>query len=202
MNDSTVRDAYAARATEYIESLGSVESMSPDDTALISAWGDSVDGRVIDAGSGPGHWTHHLHARGVVIEGFDLVPDFVESARHRFAEVPFRIASLDDLGVDDAALGGLLSWYSIIHTPPAQVSAVMAEFARCVRPGGSLLLGFFEGPVCEPFDHAVLTAYVWPVEVLSRLLDEAGFAAVEVHTRTDDGHRPHGAIVARRRGSA
>jgi len=201
MNDSTVRDAYAARATEYIEALGSVESMSPDDTALISAWGDSVDGRVIDAGSGPGHWTHHLHARGVAIEGVDLVPGFVESARHRFAEVPFRIASLENLGVDDAALGGLLSWYSIIHAPPAQLPGVLDEFARCVRPGGSLLLGFFEGPVCEPFDHAVLTAYVWPVEALSRLLDEAGFEAVEVHTRTDAGHRPHGAIVARRRGN-
>jgi hypothetical protein len=31
------------------------------------------------------------------------------------------------------------------------------------------------------------------------LLDEAGFDVVDVHTRTDPGHRPHGAISAMRR---
>jgi hypothetical protein len=28
----------------------------------------------------------------------------------------------------------VLSWYSIIHTPPQDVPAVLNEFARCIRP--------------------------------------------------------------------
>jgi hypothetical protein len=62
-----------------------------------------------------------------------------------------------------------------------------------------MLLGFFEGDAVEAFDHAVVTAYRWPVASLVALLDEAGFDVVDVHTRTDPGHRPHGAISAMRR---
>ncbi len=76
--------------------------------------------------------------------------------------------------------------------------AVLAEFARVLRPGGGLLLGFFDGPVSEPFGHAIITAYRWPVEALTALVDHAGFAVTSTHTRTDPGARPHGAITATR----
>lgn len=68
-----------------------------------------------------------------------------------------------------------------------------------VAAGGGLLLGFFEGPAVEAFDHAVVTAYRWPVASLAVRLDEAGFGVVDVHTRSAPEHRPHGAVRAVRR---
>lgn len=61
-----------------------------------------------------------------------------------------------------------------------------------------MLLGFFEGPTIEMFTHAVVTAYRWPVTELNGELEAAGFEVIETHTRTGPGHRPHGAILARR----
>lgn len=75
----------------------------------------------------------------------------------------------------------------------------LTEFARVIRPGGGLLVGFFEGPAVEPFDHAATTAYRWPTADFERELVVAGFEVIETHTRTSSGQRPHGAIVARRR---
>lgn len=49
-----------------------------------------------------------------------------------------------------------------------------------------------------PFDHAVTTAYFWPLDALARLVEEAGFTVTGRHARTDPGARPHGAIIARR----
>ncbi|MBD1544477.1 hypothetical protein G9E11_19985 [Arthrobacter sp. IA7] len=58
------------------------------------------------------------------------------------------------MGVPDGHLAGILAWYSLIHFEPAELPLILGEFARCVKPGGSVLLGFFDGPAGEPFPHA------------------------------------------------
>jgi hypothetical protein len=73
---------------------------------------------------------------------------------------------------------------------------VLRELGRCLSPGGGLLIGFFDGPATEPFDHAVVTAYWWSVDELSRRLVAAGFAVTGTATRVDRGRRPHGAVLA------
>jgi len=195
----SVGDAYSERADEYVALLGAMESVHPDDRELVSAWAGALAGRIVDAGCGPGHWTHFLHDRGCDIEGVDQVGAFIDGARARFPGVAYRVGRLERLGLPDASLSGVLSWYSIIHTPPEAVGTVLGEFARCLEPGGSLLLGFFAGPAVEPFDHAVVTAYRWTCEELAGALLSAGFDVVGTHARADPGSRPHGAIEARRR---
>ena len=201
MSTTEVRDAYTRRAEEYISLLGSVADTHELDRELISRWAKRLDGPVLDAGCGPGHWADHLRRLGHDIEGVDLTPAFVARARERFPEVPFRVASFDDLGVPDAGLGGILAWYSLIHLEPARVPSALEEFARCIRPGGSLLLGFFDGARIEAFPHKVVTAYFWPPSAMTERLEAAGFAVEAVHTRSEEGTRPHAAIVARRIGA-
>ena len=197
--DARVRDAYAARAEEYIAALGSMDSVHPDDRALVAAWVQDIDGRVLDAGCGPGHWTNFIHTLGKDVEGVDIVPKFIADAKARFSDASFRVGELTGLGIPDASLAGLLSWYSIIHTPPTDVPAVLDEFARCIAPGGTLLLAFFDGPTIESFDHAVVTAYRWPVGAMASELERAGFDKIEPHTRAAVGHRSHAALIAQRR---
>jgi SAM-dependent methyltransferase len=195
---SCVGEAYSARAAEYIELLGSVEAMHPSDRELIGTWGGQVVGPAIDAGCGPGHWTAYLASRGVDIRGIDLAPAFIDHARRAHPDLRFATGSLDALDASDASLGGVLAWYSLIHHAPDAMGSALDEIARVLRPGGLLLVGFFDGTAIEPFDHAVVTAYRWPVADLSERLRASGFEIVETHTRTGVGYRPHAAIVARR----
>lgn len=192
-------EAYAARAGEYTDLFGSMDAVHDDDRALVGRWAAGLTGRVVDAGCGPGHWTDFLARQGVDVEGVDLADPFLDLARSRFAGVAFRRAGLDDLGVPDESLGGVLAWYSLIHTPPEEMDAVLAGLARAVAPGGGLLIGFCRGPRVEPFDHAVTPAWFWPVDELAARLHRAGFDVVETAARTDPGVRPHGSISARRR---
>ncbi|WP_419818612.1 class I SAM-dependent methyltransferase [Glaciibacter flavus] len=201
-SDADVRAAYAARAAEYVSVIGSVELNDERDRELIARWGRTRSGHVIDAGCGPGHWTDLLHREGCDVEGFDLVAPFIDQARVRFPRVTFRVGSIDDLGDADGQADGILSWYSLIHADPERVPTMLAEFARCLRPGGSLLLGFFDGERVEPFPHRVSPAWFWPVDEMALRLVEAGFTVEEMHTRVDPGHRPHAAIVAQRTGSS
>jgi SAM-dependent methyltransferase len=193
-----VAAAYSARALEYVDVCGTIESVHPDDLGLVTSWAEKLTGPVVDAGCGPGHWTCLLASLGVDVEGVDVSETFVEHARRESPELTFRVGDIAALGVDDGSLGGILSWYSTIHHTPGRIAEPLAEFARTIRPGGGLLLGFFEWPELEPFDHAVVTAYRWPVELLCADVAAAGFEIVETHTRHDPGTRPHGTLIARR----
>jgi SAM-dependent methyltransferase len=195
---SIIGDAYTDRAAEYADVLGSMASVHPSDAQLVTSWGDRITGPAIDAGCGPGHWTAHLAARGLDIRGIDLVPDFIEHARAHHPDARFDLGSVDALDAESGSVGGVLAWYSLIHHDPETIGTPLAEFARVLRPGGELLIGCFEGPTVEAFDHAVVTAYRWPLAELSERLRGTGFEVVETHSRTSLDHRPHGAILARR----
>ncbi len=196
-----VSDAYSLRAAEYTDLFGSMDSVHPSDRQLVGTWADGIEGEVIDAGCGPGQWTNYLAGRGIAARGIDFVPGFIERARSAYPGVPFTVGSLEALDVESGTIGGVLSWYSLIHHEPHAIKIPLAEFRRALTPGGELLVGFFESPIVEKFAHAVAPAYRWPVQELSRELDLAGFDLVESHVRTAMGKRPHAAIIARRRGS-
>ncbi|KDP92633.1 MULTISPECIES: class I SAM-dependent methyltransferase [Clavibacter] len=201
-----VADAYAARAAEYAERLGTLDAVHPADLALVTTWAHGITGSVLDAGCGPGHWTALLASRGLDARGVDLVPAFVAHARAAHPRVPFEVGDLDALDAGDGALGGALAWYSLIHHAPDRIDVPLAELARVVRPGGGLLVGAFAGPDgiadAEPFDHAVTRAWRWSPDELAARIDAAGFEVDEVHTRISTRQRPHLAIVARRRTDA
>lgn len=194
----TVRTAYSARAEEYAALFGSMTSTHPSDRALVGSWAATLTGPVLDAGCGPGQWTDFLAACGLAVTGIDLVPEFVEQARRQYPHLRFDVGDFDTLDAATGSLGGVLSWYSLIHHRPQDIRTPLAEFARVIRPGGGLLVGFVEGATVEAFDHAVTPAYRWPVVELGQELATAGFEVLETHTRTKRDHRPHGALTARR----
>ncbi|MFJ6428712.1 class I SAM-dependent methyltransferase [Microbacterium maritypicum] len=195
-SDVRIRDGYAARAGEYTELFGDIGQMDDIDRERIGRWSDGIDGRILDFGCGPGHWTAFLVDRGADAEGIDLVPEFVNDASARFPQVPYRVASLTDADVPAGSLGGVLAWYSLIHATPDELPSLLAAARRAIREGGHLLIGFFDGTDGEPFPHAVTTAHYWSVDGMSALLERAGFSVLDSDARVQDERRPHASISA------
>ncbi len=73
----TVSSRYGARAAEYCEALGSLDQMEPTDNALITSWGASVPGSILDAGCGPGHWARLLASADRLVTGIDVTPNLL-----------------------------------------------------------------------------------------------------------------------------
>lgn len=192
-----VRKAYSNRASEYVAVLGSVEDMDPLDVALITGWGRGVVGPILDAGSGPGHWTGLLGSLGCDASGIDMVPEFVDSARQRFPFIAFEAGDLVDMPFEASSFGGVLAWYSLIHVRPEVRGLAFRELARVLKPEGVLLVGAFLGPQDVPFDHAITEAFYFSENGLADHLVSTGFQVISTHTRSSVGGRPHIAVIAR-----
>ncbi|MEI7054176.1 class I SAM-dependent methyltransferase [Nocardioides sp. CCNWLW239] len=198
MTAPEIAAAYDARATEYIDLFGTIDKLADRDRETITTWRDATTGRLLDAGCGPGVWTEELAMNGVRdVVGVDASTAFVAAARARLPDRTFHQADLAALPMRSRSLGGILAWYSIIHTPPADLPAIFDEFARVLAPGGSALIGFFDGEPGEAFDHAVHTAYYWTAEALADLLTPHGFSIERASSRQDPGaRRRQGDLVA------
>lgn len=190
---TTTRDAYDAVATDYARLVGTEvtdATEGPVDRALLSAFAELVTsgglGPVCDAGCGPGRVAAHLTSLGLSVVGIDLSPRMIEVARAAHPDLRFDVGSLTALDLPDGALGGVVAWYSIIHTPPAHLPSVFAEFKRVIAPGGHLLLAFQVGESEhvhreEAYGHAVpLDNYRHSIDHVAALLEETGLA---VHAR-------------------
>lgn len=191
-----VAAAYDARALAYQHAVGGMHHVSPADRAFVEAWAEHAAGALLDVGCGPGQWTAHLFRRGASIAGRDPSAAFIALARGSAPGIDFQLGTAEHLDVPDGALGGILAWYSLIHTNPALIDRPLREFARCLAPTGTLALGFFTGEHVEPFPHAIVQAYRWPAALLASRVTKAGFRVTEIVERTDVGQRPHGALVA------
>ncbi|GGU59124.1 class I SAM-dependent DNA methyltransferase [Streptomyces lavendofoliae] len=179
------RESYDAIATDYEEYVRGDLEARPLERAMLAAFAESVrgtgHGRVADIGCGTGRVSAHLSDLGLDVLGVDLSPGMLERARNAYPDLRFHEGSMTDLSLGDGALGGVVSWYSLIHIEPEHVPGVLAEFHRVLAPGGRLLLAFQVGDeplrLTEAFGRAVaLDFHRWRPDRLAGLLVGAGFA--------------------------
>jgi ubiquinone/menaquinone biosynthesis C-methylase UbiE len=112
----------------------------------------------------------------------------VAVAHSRHPGIHFSVGSMNALEWPDGALGGIVAWYSIIHTPPGELPTVFAEFRRIMKAGGCLALAFQVGDELRHIEHGYghdvsLDAYRLQPDFVAALLDEAGFALYSVTVR-------------------
>jgi len=199
VNLDRVRQAYASVAELYIGQFGTSQQVHADDLAFIGRHLAGRPGRVLDLGCGPGHITDYLRSLGVDATGIDIVPEFIAHAQGAYPSGSYQLGSMEALAVADHSIAGILAWGSLIHLPPQDLDAVLAEFRRVMAPGGMLVVALFVGDAVGAFDHKVMTAYRWPVDEFSERLARAGFAEFERLQRLSAGPaRPHVAIAASR----
>ncbi|WP_169983294.1 class I SAM-dependent methyltransferase [Microbispora sp. H10836] len=200
-------EAYDAVAVLYAELFRDSLDRLPLDRAMLAAFAESVRaagaGPVAELGCGPGYVTEHLRGLGLDVFGVDLSPRMIELAREAYPDLRFEVGSMHALDLADGELAGILSWYSVIHTPPRELPPYFAEFRRVLAPGGVLLLGFFqsEGDPVSEFDHKAAPAYRWPIDDLAELAREADFLEIGRMQREPlEGERfRQGRLLMRRR---
>jgi SAM-dependent methyltransferase len=175
------RAAYDGMVELYASMFADRLETRPFTRAMVGTFAELVRGtgnpRAADVGCGPGHLTAMLHDLGGWTPSDSTSPrPWSGHARQAHPALRFDEARMEVLPVEDGALGGVLAHYSMIHTPPGELPALLAEQVRVLASGGLLLVSFFatDGPEPVRFDHKVTPAYSWPVDRFAELLAGAG----------------------------
>jgi SAM-dependent methyltransferase len=197
------RASYDVVAGDYEVLLRDQLRGSPWDRAVLGGFAEGLTGPVVDIGCGPGRITGHLAELGLQVSGVDLSPRMVAVAKATHPGIAFEVGSLLEIPRGDGALGGLVAWYSLVHTPPELLPRAFAEFGRVLRPGGRLVYAFKVGDggkhaLTHGYGHDVdLDVYWYPTEMLAGLLARAGFTETVRIERKAQPHegQPQGYLI-------
>lgn len=108
------------------------------DTAMLGR----VDGRgfrtALDVGCGEGRFCRMLRQRGIDVIGIDPTAALLEEARRRDPRGDYRHGRAETLEFEDGRFDLVVSYLTLIDIQDFR--AAIAEMARVLRPGGSLLI--------------------------------------------------------------
>ena len=95
-------------------------------------------GTVLDAACGTGRRSVELARRGLQVIGVDRSPAMLAKARAKLPEGEFLEGDLTDLPAEAGSVEAVVCALALVHLP--DLGAVMAEFARVLRPGGRVII--------------------------------------------------------------
>jgi len=180
INEKT-RKSFNLAAEKYYELFKDEMEQKEYDRMLLDRFASDFDSRsvICDVGCGPGHITKYLSDKG---------EKCIEIARRENPEMRFQIMDMARLNIADESIDGIVSFYSIIHTPKRFMRVLFCEFNRVLKKGGKILVvvkkGEEEGYVdeLEGFKTSLYFAHFTEEEVKS-FLEANGFSVIFLETR-------------------
>jgi SAM-dependent methyltransferase len=181
----------APEAGVALYSLGAPELLDAATAELVGVverWHPLVGQAVLDFGCGIGRVARAMAAHGAEVIGLDISPAMVAEAGRRGGAVRYRVGDGRGLdGISDASLDLMLAADSFPYLVAAGLlEAHLAEAARVLRPGGSLIVfnWSYRGDVAADAAEAARLANAHVFEVLRSaewpfaIWDAAGFQLV------------------------
>jgi ubiquinone/menaquinone biosynthesis C-methylase UbiE len=154
----SVQRQFAPVAANYATSA--VHVGGPDLTAMLNAAALRGDERVLDAGCGAGHTALAFAPRVAEVVALDLTEAMLAQGRklaqqRDLTNITFKRGDVEKLAFEDASFDLVTSRYSAHHYP--HPLSALREFARVLKPRGSLLLVDVVSPD-EPAQDTFLNA--------------------------------------------
>jgi len=95
---------------------------------------------LLDVGCGTGHWSRFFADCGYTVTGADLSGEMIDIARaHNPAGIRYRVADACDLPFRGGSFDVVAAIATIEFIP--DVRTALREMMRCLRPGGTLIIG-------------------------------------------------------------
>jgi len=182
------RDAVRRAWDEVSETYARQRDPTGSDADLLADLVDLVgaDATVLDVGCGDGARTLANLPDGSV--GLDVSRRGLELARETVPGARLLQGEMTQLPVAADSVDAITAYHAVFHVPRADHPAVYREFARVLRPGGTLLMtlpsGRFE-TVREGWMGGRMLFSAPGREATLSQLREAGFADVRTRTVTD-----------------
>jgi SAM-dependent methyltransferase len=130
---------YTQNAEEWSEKYGRIhEGLKP----YLKEFMDLVqEGKVLDAGCGPGKYTKFFAENGFEAVGIDSAPGMIEKAQDN-TEGEYRREDVRELGFQEKEFDGIWCNTVMQFLPPGEMREALEEFSRILKQKGILYITF------------------------------------------------------------
>ncbi len=183
--------SYDAVARDYAEAFADDLDQLLVDRAALDAFAAGVgrDGRVLDAGCGPGQVGRYLTDRGMRVVGADLALAMLRVAIDGDPPLSAVRGDVRRLPFTSGSFSGAVAFYSIQHLRRDELGGALMEMRRVLVGGGLLLLAAHLGEgevfVDEFLGHAIGTVggTLYEADELPTALERRHFVVEDVRFR-------------------
>jgi SAM-dependent methyltransferase len=145
---SKTTQAYNLAADKYHELFHNEINEKEYDRKLLNSFAQKFNAGslICDAGCGPSaHIGRYLFDKGMKVIGVDISDRCIEIATDFNPGMQFKCEDIARMSFDQGSFDGIISYYSIIHTPKKLAGKIFSEFNRILKPQGSLLIAVKAG---------------------------------------------------------
>ncbi len=103
------------------------------------------NGRILDAGCGPGRDAKRFSELGYNITGVDFAENMVAFARRLVPTAKFSVMDIRRMDFDDGSFDGVWANNSLIFIKKAEFPSVITEMSRILKKGGCMFVRVKEG---------------------------------------------------------
>src|SRR5215210_1864212 len=134
----TVKQGYNAIANRYLAE----RTRDSEDVRLLDLFIERLpaNANILDAGCGAGIPISQILSEHFQVTGVDFSEGQIELARKNVPKAEFLCEDMTRLNFPSETFDGITSYYAIIHIPREEHQALLANFFRMLKPGGSALL--------------------------------------------------------------
>lgn len=185
-----VRESYNRLGSRYAEARSRTTGLDFVERAVR---GLAPGSQVLDVGCGPGvPITRFLADRGFQVTGVDVSDEQLGLAAQEVPQATLLAGDICDLDLAERRYDAVVAWDSVFHIPRAKHVALFDKLARCLRPGGRLLItgGGSAGEFTDVMLGERLFYSGYAPDLVAAQLAAAGLTIVEqvLDDRSSRGH--------------
>ncbi len=184
VGDGNPEDVYTAEKASTVVVAGERRYVHWDDAVVRALVARGVRGRVLDFGSGLGHWLAAARAAGLEAEGLDVSPSLAEEARAR-SGCPVFVGPLEAAPFSERSFAAINVHFALEYVPDP--IATVRRFGALLAPGGLVrIFGYatdslaarLKGP--RWWNYTPTRRFLFGDRTVATLAREAGLELVEV----------------------
>jgi 2-polyprenyl-3-methyl-5-hydroxy-6-metoxy-1,4-benzoquinol methylase len=142
INNLTI-EAYKKTARKYHDNFKNEMNQKEYDRFILDKYSELLnkEGLICDVGCGPsGHIGKYLYDKGHKVIGIDISSSCIEIAKNHQPNLEFKVMDMMNTEFEQEKFDGIISFYSIIHTPKKEISKIIKEFYRILKKDGKLII--------------------------------------------------------------
>jgi SAM-dependent methyltransferase len=184
VGDGNPEDVYTAEKASTIVVEGERRYVHWDDAVVRALVERGARGRVLDFGSGLGHWLEAARAAGLAAEGLDVSPSLAEEARAR-SGCPVFVGPLEAAPFPERSFTAINVHFALEYVPDP--IGTVRRFASLLAPGGLVrVFGYATDSLAARlkgarwWNYTPTRRFLFSDRTIGTLAREAGLEVMEV----------------------